>query len=208
MSKLVCQSFLRNNFTRDTRMFRVDYVTNRDTIDAIELRGVLEGCAARMAAEQSVTTIAIERLKKIGEKMSQLNLAEPMDDETISIHIDLNIQFHTQLVLASGSRLLVKLAENVCPMIIKDLSQSSREIAKQLSNSRNLRTGHTHQLNIIDAILSHQGSRAEALAREMSALRRELYQNLIVDGQTAIEVMSAQLNSDWEKVALKNASLS
>src|SRR5690349_22062808 len=67
-----------------------------DVIDAIELRGVMEGMAARLAAERGVEPEAIE---KISETVRLLDdcFGEKLDDVDFDAYSELNERFHHQL---------------------------------------------------------------------------------------------------------------
>lgn len=145
--------------------FLVRSFTRRDVHDAIEMRGVLEGTAARWAAESGV---AAEELAEIEELLTRLD--DCFDDSTIKVDFDryseLNGLFHDALAGLSGSSLLVRELERVTKLPFASPSAfvlgSSDDPTAQLS----LVTAHAQHRAIVDAIKRREGARAESLARE------------------------------------------
>ena len=83
-----------------------------DIFDAIEIRGTLEGTAARMAAERRKRPEDVARLEQIYEQIEQAVRASGAEDDVFEIYIELNEQFHEELL---------RLAK--CPLLERSLSQ-------------------------------------------------------------------------------------
>ena len=56
-------------------------------LDAIELRGTLEGLAARLAAERGASARSLEPLKECLAELDQLVRQEPMSVEAFSAYV-------------------------------------------------------------------------------------------------------------------------
>jgi GntR family transcriptional regulator of vanillate catabolism len=90
----------------DTRGFVVREFTPQEIMDAIDVRGVLEGLAARILAEQGparrVMQALYECLREGDEIFAKRHLVES-DEER---YADMNKQLHALIVQASGSKVI------------------------------------------------------------------------------------------------------
>ena len=79
-----------------------------EIFDAIEVRGAIEGLAARMAAERGVSQTLLAEMRDCISQMDEvLATAKPGDDH-LSQYAALNGRFHALLVDASGSEMAVR----------------------------------------------------------------------------------------------------
>ncbi len=145
-----------------------------DVSDAIQLRGVLEGMAARFAAERGVSD---EDLAPIIETSESLDKC--FDFETNSVDLyeysRLNILFHDQLAELSMSRLLIAELERVKRLPFASPAAFIPDEDDLKTYTRSLAYGHQQHHVIIASIRDGEGGRAEALAREHA---REASRNL------------------------------
>src|SRR5512147_421321 len=72
--------------------FTVRGYTPSDALDAIEIRGVLEGTAARLAAERLVDSSDVDALRGLCEEMDRL---QRLTLDSFGIYMDLNEAFHS-----------------------------------------------------------------------------------------------------------------
>jgi GntR family transcriptional regulator, vanillate catabolism transcriptional regulator len=132
-----------------------------DVRDAIELRGVLEGTAIRLAAERGVSR-------------RELSLIDRMDVEVHSTdtegsfmrYMKLNESFHTQFVQAARSTVLSRAVES---MVALPFASASAFLLAQseLPESREiLLLAQQHHRGIVEALERREGTRGEALGRE------------------------------------------
>ena len=88
--------------------FAVKAFSERDIHDAIEMRGTLEGFAARLAAERGVRNPVLtemkERLAQLDDLVDKLSLT--VDD--FSQYVGLNARFHALLIDAADSPVLTR----------------------------------------------------------------------------------------------------
>ena len=77
--------------------FMVKAFTERDILDSIELRGTLEGLAARFAAERGVSARSLEPLKECLADLDQLVRQDPISVEAFSAYVTMNARFHALL---------------------------------------------------------------------------------------------------------------
>jgi len=82
--------------------YSVREFTIAEVFDAIELRGILEGSAARFAALRTIDSV---KLKAIKQTLKDIDLMLKNDEPGYE---ELNTQFHKQLASLSGSELIEK----------------------------------------------------------------------------------------------------
>ena len=79
--------------------------------DAIELRGVLEGTAARLAAERGVPPNRLAQLRAIVAELDPI-VAVPVEELDFIAYEDLNARFHQMLAELCGSRIIQRQIEH------------------------------------------------------------------------------------------------
>jgi len=154
---------------RPKRGFMVRQFTLQDIFDVIELRGVLEGTAARWAAER------LESKDELGEFHCCLRetdrLLQPRTGRGLDLvgdYIPLNERFHAHLVHLAKSPMLSRSIEKV--LTLPFASPNAFVAAQSKSKDRRdaLLFSHYQHGAIVDAIENREGARAEAIAREHS----------------------------------------
>ena len=88
--------------------FMVKAFSERDILDSIELRGTLEGLAARFAAERGASVRSLEPLKQAMGDIDQLVRQDPVSEEAFSAYVTLNARFHALLTELSASAPLIR----------------------------------------------------------------------------------------------------
>jgi GntR family transcriptional regulator, vanillate catabolism transcriptional regulator len=157
---------------RPTRGFIVQQFSTTDIYDAIELRGSLEGTAARLAAERLRDAGDLTSLRDLSRQMDALFGERALSLAGFTSYIDLNARFHAALLDLSRSRILRRAVKQVCSL---PFASPSAFLLKQhaLAGSMDrflIALDHHH--SIIDAIANREGTRAETLAREHARLAR------------------------------------
>lgn len=147
-----------------------------DVLDAIELRGVLEGTAARFAAERGATADNLRTAQEILFAIDAVLAAEPLDLEAYSL---LNTRFHADLARMAQSPVLLAEIERIAGLPFAAPSAFIEDTrARQLSATLTL--AQSQHRALIEAIAGREGARAEALAREhVRAARRNAEEVLI-----------------------------
>lgn len=138
--------------------------TQGDVRDAIELRGVLEGTAARFAAERGATARDLNALRSINETIGKL--VRRGDVASFERYVQLNEDFHARLMKMANSPMLDRALEGVVSLPFARASAFVLADAELSFSQDLLIVGHRHHANLIEAIERRQGGRAEALARE------------------------------------------
>lgn len=158
-----------------TRGFKVKRFDRKSLSDAIDVRGVLEGMAARTLAEVGMDTEIRDVLSACIQDGRQLLLAASAKGGKIdaSKWMQMNATFHATLVNASGNMALIEALRHVSknPMAsAATLSLTGR--APELEHAFIERAQRDHE-DIFEAILARESSRAEALMREHARRSRD-----------------------------------
>jgi GntR family transcriptional regulator, vanillate catabolism transcriptional regulator len=152
--------------------------TLADIWDAIETRGILEGAAARLAAEQLNNPAQLEPLRKINRTMEDLSTP---DFESFTQYLDLNEAFHVAILDLANNKFLRRATEQIYKYPFA--SPSSRVIlAKTVSAMKAiLPIKKEHHRAIVDAIEHREGARAESLGREHARMTRRNLEEAMTD---------------------------
>lgn len=154
--------------------FVVREFTVSDIWDAIEMRGVLEGTAARLAAERLVDSRELEALRRYCDEMSATDpadISQPKID-IFARYMDLNEAFHATIVELAKSPILKHTLERVTSLPFAAASAVVFANSKLPKAAEMFAIGEEHHHAIVEAIEHRQGTRAEALAHEHARLSR------------------------------------
>jgi GntR family transcriptional regulator of vanillate catabolism len=143
----------------------------QDVIDAIELRGVLEGTAARLAAERGVEQLALARIRKTLEKLDSC-FGATFNDVDLEGYTEHNAEFHDRLAGLAGSEVLRREIERVNHLPFASPSAFLPDKAYVSTFRRTLAFQQEQHWAIVGAIEAREGARAEALAREHARAAR------------------------------------
>lgn len=146
--------------------------TPQDIIDVIELRGVLEGTAARMAAERLESK---DELREMLEALSKIDLVLDRHDpavESIAAYIPLNEIFHRCLRDLAKSPLLRRSLEQVLALPFASPNAFATSQAAETDWRQVLMVSQWQHRSIAESIANGEGARAEYLAREHSRTAR------------------------------------
>lgn len=150
--------------------FMVKAFSERDIVDSIEVRGTLEGLAARLAAERGVTVRDLEPLKQCIAEIDGLLRQDPLSVEAFSAYVALNARFHALLTELSRSPPVIRQIDRASALPFASpsafvMAQSALAEARQI-----LLIAQDHHHSVVDAIENREGTRAEALMREHARL--------------------------------------
>lgn len=150
----------------EKRGYLVREFSDEDIQCALEVRGVLEGLAARRLAESGLTDTVKNELEAciaLGETvLSKGSLVEA----DIQTWVELNARFHKAIIEASGSMAIAEAIarNNHLPFasfdsIVIDANALDKEFNK-------LAFAHLQHKVVLDALVAGEGARAEMLMRE------------------------------------------
>lgn len=143
----------------------------RDAVDSIELRGILEGTAARLAAEEGVGR---DKLDAIKETLTRLDDCFSDDRQTVNFenYSEFNAIFHSQLSDMCTSAVVRRELERIKSL---PFASPSAFVLKQPAGTtahRLLLIAQQQHYEIVHAIETREGTRAEMLAREHARTAR------------------------------------
>jgi len=177
------------------RGFRVQRFSVEDIYDSIELRGVLEGAAARMAAERLRDPRNLQPLRELSEEILTLVRRSKMTIAVFTRYIDLNARFHAQLLDLAGSRMLRRAIERACclPFASPSAFVNRQYISTDL-HELFLISADQH-CAIVEAIACREGMRAEAIAREHARMARRNLEDALRRRENIRDLAGAKLVS-------------
>jgi len=149
--------------------FVVRRFTLGEVFDGIEVRGLLEGAAARMAAERLENESELAALRSIQEEMD--GLGEPMS-ETFPDYLAMNDRFHEEVLRLAKSE---PLRHGLDRLVSAPLTSRPALVSLQTKFPEATDIfiiGRDQHLRIMEAISRRQGSRAESIAREHALIAR------------------------------------
>lgn len=151
--------------------FAVRTFTREEVIDAIELRGVLEGTAARLAAERGVPPARMAAIKAVVADLDRI-VAAPPETMDFDAYVGRNATFHDMLAGLAGSALVRREIERAVALPFAGPSAFLNAQTDIPAFRKSLTIGQGHHRAIVEAIDLREGARAEALAREHARLAR------------------------------------
>jgi GntR family transcriptional regulator, vanillate catabolism transcriptional regulator len=152
--------------------FVVRSFTRQDVEDAIDLRGVLEGTAARLAAERLGDAGELEAMHGCVAQLDALVRPDRPAIEAFERYVQLNKRFHSLLVLLAKSQVIETAIARVEAMPFASPSAFVQMQAEVPESHRIMYVAHTQHRAILEAIELGEGARAEAIAREHARLAR------------------------------------
>ncbi len=146
--------------------YAVRTFSERDVSDAIELRGTVEGLAARLAAERGVAPRLLQEARACLAQVDAVLSRPALDDEAFLRYVTLNQKFHTLLSDMAGSLVIARELERVVKLPFASPSgfvvlQANSPQARDM-----LIVAQDQHRQVLFAIEQREGSRAEAIMRE------------------------------------------
>lgn len=145
--------------------------TIEEVMDAIELRGVLEGTAARLAAERGAAPGRLADISRVVDEIGRALEGGPTEMD-FEAYVRLNDEFHDLLAGLAGSETVRREIERTkrLPFASPSAFLVKKEDAQVFRQS--LLGAQEQHRAIVEAIRKREGSRAEAVAREHARLAR------------------------------------
>jgi GntR family transcriptional regulator of vanillate catabolism len=150
--------------------YAVREFTQADIHDAIELRGVLEGTAARFAAERGASREQLARMRQLSAEMDPL--VHRSDVDSFWEYVERNQAFHALLLEAAASPVLERALERIVSLPFASPSAFVQGQAEIPESREILVIAQDHHRGLIEAIDRREAARAESLAREHARVAR------------------------------------
>jgi len=173
--------------------FAVKTFSESDIHDAIEVRGTLEGLAARFAAERGISTNKLAELKGCLDSLDELVARPTLSIDDFSDYVTLNREFHTLLIAAADSPVLSRQVERAVSLPFASESGFVKVQAALPEAHHILTIAQDHHRCVVRAIQDREGARAEALMREHARLAHRHLQLALSNQRTRDLVPGAAL---------------
>ncbi len=166
--------------------FTVRSFTYDDVVDAIEIRGVLEGTAARLAAERGVSQEALDAIKDIVAKLDEC-VGGTSNDVSFDEYSELNAAFHSELASLSGSDLIIRELNRAKSLPFASPSAFLPDQTAIDAFKFSLIIAQEQHRMLVSAIERREGARAEAIAREHARIARGNLEYVLNDQTDLLE---------------------
>lgn len=150
--------------------FAVRQFSQADVADAIELRGTVEGLAARLAAQRGASPDLLAQANQCLDAIDVLLRQPVLHEEALSDYVNLNAQFHALLGPLSASPVVQRELDRVGSLPFASPSGFVGVQANSPKARDMLVVAQDQHRQVIEAICQREGSRAEAVMREHSRL--------------------------------------
>lgn len=144
--------------------------SEREVLDSIEMRGTLEGLAARLAAERGPSPHALEQIRLGLDRIDAVVEQATTSLAAFSAYVDLNAAFHRQVIALAGSGTLERQIERVMTLPFASPSAFVMAQADMPGAGTVLIVAQDQHRSILEALAAHEGARAEQVMREHSRL--------------------------------------
>jgi GntR family transcriptional regulator of vanillate catabolism len=162
--------------------FVVCEFTVADIWDAIDMRGVLEGTAARLAAERLSDATDLHRISGFQTQMDSLvQTVGHSAIDSFAVYMDLNEAFHSALLDLARSPMLRRSLSHLTALPFASPSAMVFARSKLPRAAELLTIGQEHHHALLEALEKRQGARAEAIAREHVQLSRRNLESVLSD---------------------------
>ena len=173
--------------------FTVKDFSEHDIHDAIELRGTLEGLAARLAAERGVPTVLLADARDCIECTDALLGAPSLSEESFDGYVQHNGRFHDLLAEMAGSDMVRRQLERAktLPFASPNAFVLARSTGADARDA--LVVAQAQHRGVLDAIQRREGTRAESLMREHARIAHVNLRHALADHRTWQQVPGASL---------------
>jgi GntR family transcriptional regulator, vanillate catabolism transcriptional regulator len=164
-----------------------------DIYDAIELRGTLEGLAARLAAERGVGALLMAQWRDCVARIDELLAPPALSEAAFSAYVGHNARFHQLLAEAAGSALVKRQIERVVtlPFASPNGFVMLRATGERARDS--LVVAQQQHRAVLEAIDQREGARAEALMREHARIAHANLREALRSQQGLLRLPGARL---------------
>ncbi|NLQ18191.1 GntR family transcriptional regulator [Marinomonas sp. M1K-6] len=148
------------------RGYIVRQVTQAEISGSVEVRGVLEGLAARQAAENTLSKDQADELVQLLKQGDDLFAKGSISEQDLAIYHDMNQRFHQIIIAASLNPAIAEALSRNEHLPFASVSALAFDRNNLTSEYRRFNFAHMQHHAVFDAISHGQGSRAEAIMRE------------------------------------------
>lgn len=172
--------------------YAVKLFSEAEIRDAIELRGTLEGLAARLAAERGVTGSTLSAMQVCVDEIDAI-LAGELTEEKFSTYVEVNERFHRLLAAASGSSVVERQLEKAVTLPFASASAFVMVQAIDPGGRDVLVLAQAQHRSLLQAIRNREGARAEALMREHARIAHHNLKSAFDNQQAMTRLLGGNL---------------
>lgn len=167
-----------------TRGYTVREISEQLVHDALEVRGVLEGLAAKTLAEQGLSEEQKKTLQHCIQETEKLfNETDEFGDAELERYHHFNVICHDTIIEGAQNVALIQALAKNNQLPMASAQAITYDQNQALSEYRRLHYAHLQHCSIFDALVHRQAGRAETLMREHSSV--------VILGETLRNVLSA-----------------
>lgn len=148
------------------RGFQVRSVSADDIAGAVEVRGVLEGLAARQTAERGLSAEGRSILEHCLSQGDQLFEKGYVTEDDLEVYHDLNMRFHQVIVDGSHNPAIADALARNDHLPFASVTALAVDRENMAGEYRRFNFAHMQHHSVFDALVHGQGARAEAIMRE------------------------------------------
>lgn len=152
--------------------FAVRGFEERELYAAIEVRGTLEGLAARLAAERGAAPAELVALKECVAALDALLSGSTITTENFAEYVELNERFHTGVIQLADSQVLARQIERAVSLPFASASAFVMVQAALPEAQTMFMIAQDQHRCVAQSIEAREGARAEGLMREHARLAR------------------------------------
>ena len=173
--------------------YAVRAFSEQEVNEAIELRGVLEGLAARLAAEKGAPQERLNELKACLARIEELVDASELSPVDFELYVELNEVFHAGLIALADSPVVAQQVARAAALPFASPSGFVMAQAVRPEAHHILRIAQDQHRCVLEAIENREGARAEAIMREHARLARRNLDLALRDQHALRQVRGAAL---------------
>jgi len=150
----------------ETRGYVVRGLSGTDILDAIDLRGALEGMAARRVAERGASRTLLQALRVCLAEGDQILAEGHVADKAEALYVDMNVRFHQLIVLECRSAIIQQALERNARIPFAGPQALAFDKTSLARMYEMMTYSHRQHHYIVSALERGESSRVEALMRE------------------------------------------
>lgn len=146
--------------------------TAQEVDDAIRIRGLLEGFAARLLAENGASRQLLRDLNECLEEGDRIVNKPTMELDDYASYVEMNDRFHHLLVDGCGNVMLKRVLDSLAGQPFAACSAMLPMQSEIEEGHQYMQQAHRTHHSLVQAIERGQGSRAQALGEEHVEIAR------------------------------------
>lgn len=162
--------------------------TLADVHDAIQARGLIEGMAARLAAERGVNDVMLTKIKGVIAAIDNLLGSVNLTTDDISSYLELNEFYHRHLISLAKSFVVERMVDHSVTLPFASANDFVIANSEIDQSWKVFYVAQDQHRRIVEAIECREGTRAESLAREHAYLALRTL-NTVLRSDNVLEIV-------------------